>query len=66
MQAHVENERVHTGDCCFETKDQLDFHQAMQGLLKGWLFVHIPLTYALLLFALVHLVLVYAFSGARA
>ncbi len=49
-----------------ETKDQLDCHQAMQGLLKAWLFVHIPLTYALLLFALVHLVLVHAFAGARA
>ena len=44
-------------------KDALDLHRAGQLLLKGWLFVHIPLTYALLLFTLVHIVLVYAFSG---
>ncbi|MBT7487254.1 MAG: hypothetical protein HN673_12860 [Rhodospirillales bacterium] len=44
-------------------KDELDFHHALQGLLKGWLFVHVPLIYSLLLVAVVHLVLVYAFSG---
>lgn len=35
-------------------KDDLDFHQARQGLLKGWLFVHITLTYGLLMLAFVH------------
>ena len=45
-----------------ETKDDLDFHYVRQGVLKYWLFVHIPLTYSMLLFALVHLVLVQAFS----
>lgn len=44
-------------------KDALDLHRAGHLLLKGWLFVHIPLTYSLLLFSLVHIVLVYAFSG---
>lgn len=44
-------------------KDALDFHRAGQLLLKGWLFVHIPLTYGLLLFSAVHIVLVYGFSG---
>ena len=44
-------------------KDELDFHHALQGVLKGWLFVHVPLIYSLLLVGLVHLVLVYAFSG---
>lgn len=44
-------------------KDALDFHRAGQLLLKGWLFVHIPLTYGLLVFSFVHVVLVYAFSG---
>jgi hypothetical protein len=43
-------------------KDGLDYHYALQLLLKGWLFVHIPLTYSLLLFTLVHIVLVFAFS----
>ena len=44
-------------------KDGLDYHQALQLLLRGWLFIHIPLTYSLLIFSLMHLVLVYAFSG---
>jgi hypothetical protein len=44
-------------------KDGLDYHQAHQLLLKMWLFVHIPLTYSLLLFILVHIVLVFAFFG---
>jgi len=47
-------------------KDGLDYHQSLQLLLKGWLFVHIPLTYSLLIFSLVHIVLVYAFSGGGA
>jgi hypothetical protein len=36
------------------TKDHLDFHLAGQGLLKGWLFVHIPFTYTLIILATVH------------
>jgi hypothetical protein len=44
-------------------KDALDLHRALQLVLKGWLFVHIPLTYSLLLFSAVHIVIVYAFSG---
>jgi hypothetical protein len=44
-------------------KDGLDYHQSLQLMLRGWLFIHIPLTYSLMLFSLVHIVLVYAFSG---
>jgi hypothetical protein len=44
-------------------KDMLDMHWSMQLVLKGWLFVHIPLTYGMLLFIAVHVVLVYAYSG---
>lgn len=44
-------------------KDDLDFHHSFQLLLKYWLFTHIPLTYSLLIFALVHGILVYAFIG---
>ena len=44
-------------------KDGLDYHQSLQLLLRGWLFVHIPLTYSLMIFSIVHIVLVYAFSG---
>jgi hypothetical protein len=44
-------------------KDSLDYHYALQFVLKLWLFVHIPLTYSLLLFTLAHIVIVFAFSG---
>ena len=44
-------------------KNHLDFQFSLQGALKYWLFLHVPLTYALLVFAMVHFVLVYAFSG---
>jgi len=44
-------------------KDDLDRHYALQGALKLWLFVHVPFTYALIAFALVHAVLVHAFGG---
>ena len=42
-------------------KDGLDYQYAHQSLLKYWLFVHVPLTYALLVLALLHLILVHAF-----
>ena len=44
-------------------KDDLDYRYACQCALKGWLFVHIPLTYGLLMVIAVHVVVVYAFSG---
>ncbi|MCB1693076.1 MAG: hypothetical protein KDI19_09940 [Pseudomonadales bacterium] len=44
-------------------KDDLDFHYTRQGILKLWLFAHIPLTYMLLIFLVAHVVLVYAFAG---
>jgi len=45
-------------------KDDLDYHYAHQAMLRYWLFAHVPLTYALICFATIHMVLVYAFSGA--
>jgi hypothetical protein len=44
-------------------KDALDLHRAVQLVLKGWLFVHIPLTYGLLAFIAMHVVTVYAYAG---
>ena len=46
-----------------DMKYDLDFHFVQQGLLKVWLFIHIPLTWVLMLFVLVHIVVVYSFSG---
>jgi hypothetical protein len=44
-------------------KSELDVHTALQGTLKLWLFVHIPATTALLVFMVLHILLVYAWSG---
>ena len=46
-----------------EKKDELDYQYALQAILKGWLFIHIPLTYGMIILAAIHLVLAYAFSG---
>jgi hypothetical protein len=46
-----------------EQKDELDFHHALQSTLKGWLFVHVPLTYSMIIVAVLHVVLVYAFGS---
>lgn len=44
-------------------KSDLDYHHALQKTLKGWLFIHIPATYALLVLAGIHVILVHAFTG---
>jgi hypothetical protein len=44
-------------------RHSLDFHHANQLLLKAWLFLHVPLTYGLLLFTTVHVILILAFDG---
>ena len=46
-----------------ETKQNLDFQYASQRLLKLWLFIHIPGTYALILLALVHGYLATIYAG---
>lgn len=44
-------------------KDGLDYQRALQLALRLWLFVHIPATYSLMLWAVAHIILVYGFSG---
>jgi hypothetical protein len=44
-------------------KDDLDYHFSLQSVLKYWLFIHIPVTFALLLFVVVHIFLIHAFLG---
>lgn len=46
-----------------QKKDDMDFHFALQGQLKLWLFLHIALTYSLIVMALIHTVLAHAFDG---
>ena len=44
-------------------KDRLDFARVYLGLTKGWLFVHVPVTYSLIVLTVLHVVVVYAFSS---
>jgi hypothetical protein len=44
-------------------KDRLDFARVSLGLTRGWLFVHAPVTYALIVLAVLHILVVYAFSS---
>jgi hypothetical protein len=46
-----------------QAKDNLDYHYAHQGLLKAWLFIHIPATYGLIVLIVAHVAIVYAFSS---
>jgi len=57
-------------DCAFklraliEQKDILDRHSALQGVLKYWGVLHLPMALVLICLLFVHIVLVYAFRGA--
>jgi hypothetical protein len=44
-------------------KDRLDFARVYLGLTRGWLFVHVPITYALIVLTLLHVLVVYAYSS---
>jgi hypothetical protein len=44
-------------------KDRLDFARVYLGLTKGWLYVHVPVTYALIALTVLHVLVVYAFSS---
>ncbi|MDG2014875.1 MAG: hypothetical protein P8J33_15320 [Pirellulaceae bacterium] len=45
------------------SKEDLDYHWALQGRLKIWTFIHIGFTYSLLLVAILHGVLAHSFGG---
>jgi hypothetical protein len=44
-------------------KDRLDFARVYLGLTRGWLLVHVPVTYALIVLMVLHILVVYAFSS---
>jgi hypothetical protein len=44
-------------------KDRLDFARVYLGLAKGWLLVHVPVTYALIVLTVLHVLVAYAFSS---
>ena len=44
-------------------KDRLDFARVSLGLTRGWLFVHVPVTYGLIALTVLHILVVYSFSS---
>ena len=44
-------------------KHMLDYQYSLQSALRLWLFAHIPLSYSLLIFSVLHIILVHAFSS---
>ena len=44
-------------------KDRLDFARVYLGLTRSWLLVHVPVTYALTILMVTHILVVYAFSS---
>ena len=44
-------------------KEDLDYRWAQGVALKYWLFIHVPLTYALMVFVAAHVLLVLGFDG---
>jgi hypothetical protein len=44
-------------------KDRLDFARVYLGLTRSWLLVHVPITYALMVLAVLHVLVAYAFSS---
>lgn len=44
-------------------KHRLDYARVHLGLSRAWLFVHVPVTYALIVLTILHIVVVYAYSS---
>ncbi|MBS0267649.1 MAG: hypothetical protein JSS54_01585 [Proteobacteria bacterium] len=44
-------------------KDRLDFARVHFGLTRAWLFVHVPVTYGLLVLSVLHVLVVYSYSS---
>ncbi len=43
-------------------KDNLDYQFAFLMLLRGWLFIHVPATYSMILVAIVHMLMAYGYG----
>ena len=48
---------------CVKLKDDLDYQWAQQLALRAWLFFHIPMTYAMMVVAALHVLLALGFAG---
>jgi hypothetical protein len=62
LNARDEQTMVHLADCV-KRKDDLDYQYAMQSLIKYWLLLHVPLTWALVVFASCHVVIAMAYTS---
>ncbi len=66
LRSHMRGEQVKILDDLWfyvDKKIQLDYTHAQLGLLKNWLFIHIPLAYISLVLMMYHLLIVYVFVG---
>ncbi|MCP4252219.1 MAG: hypothetical protein GY775_02215 [Candidatus Scalindua sp.] len=60
---NAEREYARRLEQLIKQKNMLDQHNALQKVLGGWLFVHIPLSYSASIFVPIHIILVYAFGA---
>jgi hypothetical protein len=44
-------------------KDRLDFARVHLGLTRAWLFIHVPITYGLIVLSVLHVLVVYSYSS---
>ena len=56
------SERPVTGLAPIE-KDQLDFARVYLGMTRTWLFVHVPVTYSLIVLTVLHVIIAYSYSS---
>ncbi len=58
VRAHFTDAKL---QACALLKNKIDTHYAVQSVLKGWLFLHVPLTAGLLVLVLWHVLLVHIY-----
>jgi hypothetical protein len=60
---HQGQEKLATIKALVIEKDRLDFARVYLGLTKVWLFVHVPVTYALVVLTVLHVLVSYSYSS---
>lgn len=55
--------RLEEMESLVRAKNNLDFQYANGGVLKFWIFLHVPQTYAMIIFIIAHVVIAYGFSS---
>lgn len=57
-----ERERAEELRALIHVKDTLDYQQRLQGTLKYWLFIHVPVAYSLLILSFVHAIVISVYT----